>query len=108
LTAVRREARPEAPRRANRTTTIPAAPPVDPEIRLLGMRVHEVADTLDRYLDSAARAGLPSVRIVHGKGTGALRSEVHEILRSHPIVDRFELAERNEGGEGATIAYLRD
>ncbi len=108
VTAVRRESRPEPQRRTIRTTTLPAAPPVDPEIHLLGMRVHEVGDTLDRYLDSAARAGLPSVRIIHGKGTGALRSEVHELLRSHPVVDRFQLAERNEGGEGATIAYLRD
>ncbi|MGA7668783.1 MAG: endonuclease MutS2 [Nitrolancea sp.] len=107
VTAVRRESRPEPQRRAKPTTTLPAAPPVDPEIKLLGMRVHEVADALDRYLDSAARAGLPSVRIVHGKGTGALRSEVHEILRSHPVVERFQLAERNEGGEGATVAYLR-
>ncbi len=108
ITAVRRESRPEPQRGGRRTTTLPAAPPVDPEIQLLGMRVHEVAETLDRYLDSAARASLPSVRIIHGKGTGALRAEVHEVLRSHPVIDRFELAPRNEGGEGATIAYLRD
>ncbi len=108
LSAVRRESRPEPEGRRKRTTTLPSAPIVDPEIRLLGMRVHEVEDTLDRYLDSAALAGLPSVRIVHGKGTGALRAQVHALLREHPVVDRFALAERNEGGEGATIAYLKD
>ncbi len=106
--AVRLESRPEPERRQRRTTTLPSAPPVDPELHMLGMRVHEVEDVLDRYLDSAALAGLPSVRIVHGKGTGALRSEVHEVLRKHPVVDRYELADRAEGGEGATVAYLKD
>ncbi len=109
ISAVRREIRKEPETRRRRaTTTLPAAPRVDPEIQILGMRVHEVEDTLDRYLDSAALAGLPSVRIVHGKGTGALRAQVHEVLRRHPVVDRFELAERSEGGEGATIAYIKD
>ncbi len=106
--AVRRESRPEPQRRQRRTTTLPPAPPVDPELHILGMRVHEVADALDRYLDSAALAGLSSVRIVHGKGTGALRAQVHEVLRQHPVVDRYELADRAEGGEGATVVHLKD
>lgn len=108
LSAIRRADRPEPQRQRPRMTTMPSAPPVDPELRLLGMRVHEVEDTLDRYLDSAALAGLPAVRIIHGKGTGALRAHVHALLREHPAVDRFVLAERNEGGDGATIAYLKD
>jgi DNA mismatch repair protein MutS2 len=108
LTAVRREARAEQQRRPARVATLPRAPQVDSELNILGMRVHEAEDALDRYLDAAALAGLPSVRIVHGKGTGALRTEVHEVLRQHPLVDRFELAGRSEGGEGATVVYLKD
>lgn len=108
IVSVHREPRPQTRENRRRTTTLPAAAPVDPEIQLLGMRVHEISDVLDRYLDAAALAGLASVRIVHGKGTGALRSRVHELLREHPVVDRFEIADRSEGGEGATIAYLKD
>lgn len=108
IVSVRRESRPQTRETRRRTTTLPAVAPVDPEIQLLGMRVHEISDVLDRYLDAAALAGLPSVRIIHGKGTGALRSQVHELLRGHPVVDRFEIADRSEGGEGATIAYLKD
>lgn len=108
IVSVRRESRPQTRETRRRTTTLPAVAPVDPEIQLLGMRVHEISDVLDRYLDAAALAGLPSVRIIHGKGTGALRSQVHELLRGHPVVDRFEIADRSEGGEGATIAYLKN
>ena len=108
ISTVRREISKESQTRRIRTPTLPSAPLVDPELHLLGMRVHEVEEALDRYLDSAALASVPSVRIVHGKGTGALRTEVHRVLREHPVVDRFELAERSEGGEGATVAYLRD
>ncbi|MBX6343184.1 MAG: Smr/MutS family protein, partial [Thermomicrobiaceae bacterium] len=88
--------------------SLPPAPRVDQELHLRGMRAHEVEEVVDQYLDQAARASLPWVRIVHGKGSGALRAAVHEVLRAHPVVERFELADRAEGGEGATIAYLRD
>ena len=45
--------------------------------------------------------------IIHGKGTGRLRQGVHEFLKSHPQIERFELAPQNEGGAGVTIAYLK-
>ena len=61
---------------------------------------------LDRYLDTAYLAGLPFVRIIHGKGTGALRQAVRDELRSHPLVSEFRTGENNEGGEGVTVAKL--
>jgi DNA mismatch repair protein MutS2 len=50
---------------------------------------------------------LPWVRINHGKGTGALRKVVRDVLQAHPVVERSETARQNEGGDGATVAYLR-
>ncbi|MDI3341190.1 MAG: endonuclease MutS2 [Sphaerobacter sp.] len=107
LSALRRVGSKPGPRQAGRVS-IPAAPAVSQEITLLGKRVAEAEEALDEYLDAAARAGLPWVRIVHGKGTGALRSAVHGILQRHPLVDRFETAPPNAGGDGVTIAFLRE
>ena len=76
------------------------------ELNLIGKRVDDALMALDRYLDSAQAAGLPYVRIVHGKGTGALRQAVREALGDTPSVERWELALDNEGGEGVTIAFL--
>lgn len=77
------------------------------EIDLRGERVADVEATLDRYLDAAFRGNLPSVRIIHGKGTGALRQAVRRTLANHPAVDRNESGGYGEGGDGVTIAYLR-
>ncbi len=76
------------------------------EIRLLGKTVDQAVSELDKFIDDAALAHLPSVRIVHGKGTGALRSGVHEYLRSNPLVKSFHLAALGEGDTGVTIAEL--
>jgi DNA mismatch repair protein MutS2 len=78
------------------------------EIDIRGHRAAEVEAMLDRYLDSAYRSGLPTVRIIHGKGTGALRQVVRDVLSANPLVARHELAPQNEGGEGATIASMRE
>ncbi len=78
------------------------------ELDIRGNRVAEVEGMLDRYLDDAYRSGLPTVRIIHGKGTGALRQVVRDYLNNSPIVARHELAPQAEGGEGATIAYMRE
>ncbi len=96
--------------RPTRSVTIAAPPPprVEPELHLRGMRAADAIQRLERYLDDAARAGLPWVRIVHGKGTGTLRSVVHETLRGHPLIDRFELAGLGEGGEGVTVVFLKE
>ncbi len=78
------------------------------ELHLLGMRAEDALLALDRYLDAAHAAGLPFVRIVHGKGTGTLRQVVREALGNARLVDRWELALDNEGGEGVTVAFLKD
>ena len=84
----------------------PAAPMVPIELDIRGNRAEESMSTVDRYLDQALHAGLKSVRIIHGKGTGALRAAVHEMLRGHPIVRRFHTAPAREGGDGATVVEL--
>ncbi|MFL5760467.1 MAG: endonuclease MutS2 [Thermomicrobiales bacterium] len=78
------------------------------ELDIRGHRAAEVEGMLDRYLDDAYRSGLPLVRIIHGKGTGALRQVVRDYLNNSPIVARHELAAALEGGEGATVAYMRE
>lgn len=76
------------------------------ELDLRGMRVEEVAEQLDKYLDDAFLATLPFVRIIHGKGTGTLRRAVRQQLDRHPLVRSHRPGERGEGDEGVTIAYL--
>ncbi|BCW98611.1 MAG: endonuclease MutS2 [Armatimonadota bacterium] len=80
---------------------------VSPEIMLRGQRVEEALEALDRYLDDACLAGLERVRVIHGKGTGAMRRAVWEFMRRHPAVASMELADAHEGGEGATIVRLK-
>lgn len=77
---------------------------VSTEINLIGMTVDEAIAHLDKYLDDAYIAHLPSVRIVHGKGTGALRSAVHTHLKRQKYVKSFRLGEAGEGDAGVTIA----
>ena len=78
------------------------------ELDVRGERVADVEAELERYLDTAYRANLPSVRIIHGKGTGALRQAVRRQLSTHPAVSRSEPGGYGEGGDGVTVAYLRD
>jgi DNA mismatch repair protein MutS2 len=87
---------------------VPPAPgPVNLEIDLRGYRAAEIEAMLDEYLEQAYRAGMPFVRIIHGKGTGALRKVVRDVLASHPAVASHEVAPANQGGDGATVALLR-
>jgi DNA mismatch repair protein MutS2 len=76
------------------------------ELDLRGQRIEEALPRVDKYLDDAFLAGMPLVRIVHGKGTGALRQAVRQQLRSHPLVKSFRTGEQGEGGTGVTVAYL--
>lgn len=80
---------------------------VSTEINLLGKTVDEALALLDKYLDDAYLAHLPSVRIVHGKGTGALRNGVHQFLRRTKYVKSFRLGEFGEGDAGVTIAEFK-
>ena len=77
------------------------------ELDLRGQRAADVPEMLETYLESAARGGLPYVRIIHGKGTGALREVVRTHLHNHPAIERAALAPVEEGGGGVTIAHLR-
>jgi DNA mismatch repair protein MutS2 len=77
------------------------------EIDLRGHRAAEVPEMLEGYLEGAYRSGLPFVRIIHGKGTGALREVVRTHLHGHPAIDRHELAPPEQGGDGATVAHMK-
>ncbi len=76
------------------------------EVHLRGLRAEEVQGTLTPALDAAIQAGLPSLRIVHGKGTGVLREVVAELLRQDPRVSSFRPGGIGEGGAGVTVAEL--
>jgi DNA mismatch repair protein MutS2 len=78
------------------------------ELNLHGMFVKEALDITIKYLDDAVLAGLPSVRILHGKGTGALRKAVHEELRENTLVSKYQLAPFDQGGEGITVVTFKE
>ena len=84
------------------------AQPLSPgiELDLRGLRVEEALGRVDQHLNAAFLAGLPFVRIVHGKGTGALRRAVRQVLDGHSLVASFRPGEEGEGGDGVTVAYL--
>ena len=81
---------------------------IAPELMLRAMRVDEAAPLLEKYLDDAFAAGLREARIIHGKGTGALRRFVQESLKTHPIVSSYRTGLDIEGGDGATIVTFKD
>jgi DNA mismatch repair protein MutS2 len=76
------------------------------ELNIIGRTTDEARDLLEKYLDDAFLAGLSSVRIIHGKGTGALRRAVEEVLSAHPLVAEHRPGAPSEGGGGATVASL--
>lgn len=77
------------------------------EIDIRGQNVEDAYFEIDKYLDDACMSGLKEVTIIHGKGTGALRSGIQDILRSHRHVEKFRAGEFNEGGLGVTVVTLR-
>ena len=80
---------------------------ISPEINLIGKTTDEAISLLDKYLDDAYLSHLSSVRIVHGKGTGALRNAVHTYLRRQKHIKSFHLGEYGEGDAGVTIAEFK-
>lgn len=96
------------PQRERAAVSPEKASHVRSEIDLRGVRVPEALATLDKYLDDAYLAGLRTVRIIHGKGTGVLRRAVIEFLREHPHVKDTRTGELAEGGSGVTVALLRE
>lgn len=104
----------DAPVIGNKTTATSASKikmsksySISTEIKLLGMTVDEALVTLDKYLDDAYLSHLPSVRIVHGKGTGALRSAVANHLKKCKYIKEYHIAEYGEGDAGVTIATFK-
>ena len=108
-------AEPPQPKKARRTPedaapararmTIVASPPLELDLR--GQVVDEALQELERRLDSAFMAGLPFVRVIHGKGTGRLRQAVREALKGSSLVASFETGLESEGGDGVTVVRLR-
>jgi len=83
-----------------------SAQEISPELNLIGWRVNDALPYLEKYLDAAVAAGLPRVRIIHGKGSGRLRTAVHELLTSHPQVKTYMPCDPQEGGWGATLVEV--
>src|SRR5579884_2460400 len=81
-------------------------PEVAMQLDMRGWRVEQALEELDSYLNDAVMSGMSSVRIVHGKGTGALRSAIRDQLTHHPLVKSFASAPPQEGGDGVTIVKL--
>jgi len=76
------------------------------ELHLLGRTTDEARAAVEKFLDDAVLAGYDRVRVIHGKGTGALRRAVEATLRAHPLVASFRAGAPAEGGTGATIVEL--
>lgn len=81
--------------------------PVADEINVIGNTVEEATNRVDKFLDEAALAGRPSVRIIHGYGTGALRRGLAEFLTTHPLVEKIAHEKPERGGEAVTVAELK-
>jgi DNA mismatch repair protein MutS2 len=94
------------PETAAHTRSAPLAASPGLELDIRGQTVEEALPELERYLDAAYLAGLPWVRIIHGKGTGKLRQGVREFLRASPVVKSHETGQETEGGDGVTIVRL--
>lgn len=102
-----RPAVPGTERRPAAAIRVPEKTGVGSELHLLGRTTDEAREMVEQYLDDAFMAGLPTVRLVHGKGTGALRKTVRTLLSAHPLVESFRDGQPSEGGAGATVAALK-
>ena len=108
LSALRTAAQSDAPKKEKGRRAIKvAAPQVSLELDVRGQLPEEALDNVDKYLDDCMMAGVSEVSIVHGKGTGVLRSEISQHLRHHPHVAEFRLGRYGEGETGVTIVTLK-
>ena len=80
---------------------------IRPEINLIGQTTDEAVMNLEKYIDDAYLAHMEKIRIIHGRGTGALKGAVTKALQKNRYIKSFESAPFNEGGYGATVAYLK-
>jgi DNA mismatch repair protein MutS2 len=95
-----------APERGITVRTQPSDEPGGEEINVIGCTVEEATRRVDKFIDEAAIAGRPSVRIIHGHGTGALRRGLAEFLSAHPLVDKVHHEAEERGGTAITVAEL--
>lgn len=77
------------------------------EINVIGCTVEQATERVDKFLDQAALSAKPSVRIIHGHGTGALRRGLAEFLSAHPLVERIHAEAEDRGGTAITVAELK-
>ncbi|HKM91173.1 MAG TPA: Smr/MutS family protein, partial [Candidatus Acidoferrales bacterium] len=96
-----------APRPGIRVRTHSAQADAPEEINVIGCTVEEATERVDKFLDEAALAGKPRVRIIHGHGTGALRRGLAEFLSTHPHVERVSAEDPEHGGDAVTVAQLK-
>ena len=113
LSALRRATETAAPAPARRraasgdSADAPLPRAAAQELMLIGRTTDEARDLVEKYLDDAFMAGLANVRLIHGKGTGALRKAVRSVLSDHPLVESFRDGGPAEGGNGATVAEIK-
>jgi DNA mismatch repair protein MutS2 len=103
-------AKPEAAAARRPGITVRAQPSDEPaggEINVIGCTVEEASGRVDKFLDEAALAGKPSVRIIHGHGTGALRRGLAEFLAAHPLVEKIHFEAEDRGGTAITVVELQ-
>jgi DNA mismatch repair protein MutS2 len=91
----------------SRNSFLEKARTISPEIDIRGNMAEEALQIVEKYIDDAYLVGLPSVRVIHGKGTGALRTAVHNYLKGHRCVKGFRDGLREEGGFGVTVVELK-
>jgi DNA-nicking Smr family endonuclease len=89
------------------TSEEPIPIPITGELDLHTFSPRETKQVLEAYLEACREKGIYAVRVIHGKGTGALRETVHAFLRRSPVVIDFRLGDETSGGWGATIVTLR-
>ncbi|HEY3340642.1 MAG TPA: Smr/MutS family protein, partial [Anaerolineae bacterium] len=94
------------PEPAYESVEAPASPGIELDLR--GLTGEEGVAKLEEYLDRASRAALPFVRIIHGKGTGALRRAIRNAIKDNPLVKSFETGQEGEGGDGVTVVKLKE
>ena len=80
---------------------------VQPSIDIRGVNVQEGEDILNKYLDDVILCGLTRILVIHGKGTGALKKGIRNFLQNHSCVEKIEIPELNEGGDGATVVFMK-
>ncbi|MBQ6654161.1 MAG: endonuclease MutS2 [Erysipelotrichaceae bacterium] len=107
LVKLARPAEKEAPKKASSSKVVKSSG-FSIELNLLGYRVDEALEAMDKFLDNALVANVPFVRIVHGMGTGALRSAIWNRLKTYRFVKKFEHAGQGEGSTGVTVVTFRE